>query len=130
MANTEADLARVTLENVGVLAAGQSIAAEDMATVKQRIPLTIAWLIAKGVAIDSDTVNLNDIPDAIFLSLAAAVAYQCAQPFAADVNKRAELKAYAEEAVRDLTLYYRQGFPRRRLKIPHIGRCPIGFVGI
>ena len=75
---TQADLLQEVLENLGVLAAGQTPEQEDLSRVSEKLPSIIALLSATEVVAIPD---INNIPDEWFIPLAACVAYSCKQKF-------------------------------------------------
>lgn len=75
---TQADLLQEVLENLGVLAAGQTPEVEDLARVKEKLPSIVALLSATEVVVIPD---IENIPDEYFIPLAACVAYSCKQKF-------------------------------------------------
>lgn len=75
---TTADLLQEVLENLGVLAAGQTPEQEDLARVSEKLPSIVALLGATEVVYVPD---VNNIPDEWFIPLADCVAYHCKQKF-------------------------------------------------
>jgi hypothetical protein len=75
---TEADLLQEVLENLGVLAAGQTPELEDLARVSEKLPSIIALLAATEIVYIPD---IQNIPDEYFIPLADCVAYSCKQKF-------------------------------------------------
>lgn len=75
---TEADLLQEVLENLGVLASGQTAETEDLARVSEKLPSIIATLSATEVVYVPD---LNAIPDEWFIPLSNCVAYYCKAKF-------------------------------------------------
>ena len=99
MSKTLDELVELVAQNVGVLAAGQLLAAEDRVVIKQRIDPTNEMLGNKAVAYIQD---LDDIPDAYLLPFAAVVARQCAAPFGITGGKLDQLESDAKTGLRDL----------------------------
>lgn len=75
---TQADLLQEVLENLGVLAVGQTPELEDLARVKEKLPSIISLLGATEIVYIPD---IENIPDEYFIPLAACVAYNCKQKF-------------------------------------------------
>jgi hypothetical protein len=75
---TQADLLQEVLENLGVLASGQTPELEDLARIKERLPSVVALLSQTEIVYIPD---IENIPDAYFIPLAACVAYSCKQKF-------------------------------------------------
>jgi hypothetical protein len=75
---TQADLLQEVLENLGVLATGQTPEIEDLARVKEKLPSIIALLGASEVVYIPD---IENIPDEYFIPLSNCVAYQCKAKF-------------------------------------------------
>lgn len=75
---SQADLLQEVLENLGVLAAGQTPEIEDLARVKEKLPSIIALLAATEVVYIPD---IENIPDEMFIPLSNCVAYHCKQKF-------------------------------------------------
>lgn len=75
---TEADLLQEVLENLGVLAAGQTPEQEDLSRVSEKLPSIIATLGATEVVYIPDLAN---IPDEYFIPLSNCVAYYCKAKF-------------------------------------------------
>lgn len=75
---TQADLLQEVLENLGVLAAGQTPEQEDLSRVAEKLPSIIALLSATEVVYIPD---IENIPDEWFIPLAACVAYSVKQKF-------------------------------------------------
>jgi hypothetical protein len=91
---TEADLLQEVLENLGVLAAGQTAETEDLNRVSEKLPSIVALLGASEIVYIPD---LNNIPDEYFIPFAACVAFHCKSKFgligdsAAEVDKDYQL---------------------------------------
>lgn len=75
---TQADLLQEVLENLGVLAAGQTPEQEDLARVSEKLPSIIALLSATEIVYIPD---INNIPQEYFIPLSNCVAYSCKQKF-------------------------------------------------
>lgn len=75
---TQADLLTEVLENLGVLAAGQTPETEDLARVSEKLPSIVALLGATEVVYIPD---LEAIPDEWFIPFSNCVAYHCKQKF-------------------------------------------------
>lgn len=73
---TTADLRLAALQNIGEVAAGETPSAEDQVLVDRVILNTVADYSIDGISID-----LTDVPDFIFESLAAVIAALIAGPF-------------------------------------------------
>lgn len=99
---SQADLVRTVLENLGVLAVGQSVTAEDSDAITRRLASKVADLNARAICFIPDT---DDFEDAYLLPLAAIMAAECATAFGMSGQKKAELDAGvfpAEETLRDI----------------------------
>ena len=77
---TSSDLVLETLANLGVLAAGQTVAPEDFAYIETRLDSIFRKLGALEIVYVADP---NNIPGEFFLDLASIVAGECAQKFGA-----------------------------------------------
>lgn len=75
---TQDDLLQEVLENLGVLAAGQTAETEDLARVSEKLPSIIATLAATEVVYVAD---INNIPEEWFIPLSNCVAYYCKAKF-------------------------------------------------
>lgn len=75
---TRADLVDLVLENLGVLAAGQTAQIEDTRRVDTLAPALIATLKSTEVYYLND---IDNIPEDAFTSLAAVVALGCSSKF-------------------------------------------------
>jgi len=98
---TEADFVSTVAENLGILAAGQTISSEDGAIIRRRMAGTFARLSREELTTVASTA---DIPDAESLALADIVAFDCAVPFGLSSGKLQELAAYADRARDSLRL--------------------------
>jgi hypothetical protein len=77
---TSSDLVLETLANLGVLAAGQTVAPEDFSYVETRLDSIFRKLSALEIIYTADP---NNIPGEWFIDLASIVAGECAQKFGA-----------------------------------------------
>lgn len=77
---TSSDLILEALANLGVLAAGQTVAPEDFAYIETRLDAIFRKLGALEIVYVADP---NNIPGEWFLDLAAIVAGECAAKFGA-----------------------------------------------
>ncbi len=98
---TEADFLDVVAENLGVLAAGQTLSYEDSVTIRRRMAGVFARLAREEL---TTVANTDDIPAAECLALADIVALDCAVPFSISGGKLAELASFAEKARDSLRL--------------------------
>lgn len=98
---TEAEFIDTVAENVGVLAAGQTLSAEDGAIIRRRMVGVFARLAREEL---TTVANTNDIPAAESLALADIVALDCAVPFSISGGKLAELASFADKARDSLRL--------------------------
>lgn len=122
---TQADLATTVLENLNVLAAGQSMSAEDKDVVLRRLPGVAANLNASLIAYIPD---LDDIGDEFFLPLAAIVAYECCTAFGITGAKKQELFAESKRAEEKLRDVMRPRGTRQMLTVEPIGGRRYGLV--
>lgn len=99
MAKTRDDLIELVAQNLGILAVGQSLSADDSSVIDQRIDPTNEWLNGKGIAYIPD---LDDIDDGWFLPFGAIVAFNCAKPFGISGQSLADLKTLHDNAVTDV----------------------------
>ena len=92
MSKTQTDLVVRVLQEIGVLAAGQNPAAEDVVLVTNSLQPVADELAADEIVYVPD---LDDIDDAIFMSLAVCVASRLAGDFGAtfDPMRNAEAEA-------------------------------------
>lgn len=81
MSKTKADLITETLQELGVLAAGQSASSEDTAAVDARIVPLLQDLAIRNVIYIGDA---NAIPDEAFNHLVMRLAEACARKFGRD----------------------------------------------
>lgn len=75
---TQADLLQEVLENLGVLAAGQTPQQEDLARVEEKLPSIISLLSATEVVYIPD---IENIPAEFFIPLSDCVTYHCKSKF-------------------------------------------------
>jgi hypothetical protein len=80
---TSSDLVAKVLSNLGVLAAGQTIAPEDYSTVSTQLDSIFRKLGALEIVYNADP---NQIPGEWFLDLAAIVAGEVSTDFGADAS--------------------------------------------
>jgi hypothetical protein len=85
---TEADLLQEVLENLGVLAAGQTPEIEDLARVSEKLPSIVSLLAATEIVYIPD---INNIPDEWFIPLSNCVAYFCKAKFGITGEAAAEV---------------------------------------
>lgn len=85
---TQADLLQEVLENLGVLAAGQTPEIEDLGRVSEKLPSIISLLSATEVVYIPD---INNIPDEFFIPLSNCVAYQCKAKFGISGDAAAQI---------------------------------------
>ena len=82
---TRSDLISEVLDQLGVLAAGQTPAAEDVAKVDGKLDAVLAELSALDIVTIDDAGAVGpsggEIASEAFLSLATAIAYRCAAAF-------------------------------------------------
>ena len=100
MAKTRADLVLAIMENLGAIAAGQSVSAEDYDTIVRRVDPKNEELNARLVGYVPDT---NDIEDEYFLPFVKIMAAECASIFGIEGAKAEEVKKGGldgEEALR------------------------------
>lgn len=85
---TQSDLLQEVLENLGVLAAGQTPEREDLARVSEKLSSIVATLGATEVVAIPD---INNIPDEWFIPLSNCVAYYCKAKFGITGDAAAEV---------------------------------------
>lgn len=78
MSKTKTELATRALQILGVAAAGQSVAAEDLTLVEGIVDPLVAQLGIQGVTYVGDT---DEIDDAVFLPLARRLALEITSDF-------------------------------------------------
>lgn len=96
---TEAEFLDTVAEQLGILAAGQTLASEDGALIRRRAVATFARLAREELTTAAST---NDIPDAQALALADIVALECAIPFglSGQLNELAAAARAARDSIR------------------------------
>ena len=116
------DLVEFVLQELGVLDAGQPVAAEDAEAVLARLPGKIAELNARDVI----SIDPNVLTEEIILPLAKCLAWECANAFSiGDQTTLARLSAAgardgeAEKLLRDVV---RLRTPRQTLRCEYSGR--------
>lgn len=87
---TEPEFCDTVLENLGVLAAGQTASAEDVAIIKRRMTAVFAQLEQEDIASVPDTENIDD---GQAMPLADVVTLACTAPFGISGQKLMELAA-------------------------------------
>lgn len=102
-AKTRAELVEKTLENLGVLAAGQSPQVEDTARVTNDLDALMAEFKEREIV----DVPADVIPLAYFKPLAAMVAYECRGSFGVGLEEEAKLKNANDEAIMKLKVMTR-----------------------
>lgn len=112
---TEAEFVDTVAENLGILAAGQTLDAESAAIIRRRMTGTLARLAKEEL---TTVANTDDIPDAESLALADIVAFDCVVPFGLSAQL-ADFEALALKARDTLRLVtserpYRDTLPIRR----------------
>lgn len=118
MAKTQAELVQTIAENLGVVAAGQSVSAEDNEVIVRRLEPKNEELNARAICYIPD---LDDIDDAFFLPFAAVMAAELAGAFGIIGSQKQALNAEAikgEAALRDVV---RPRGTRQMLNIEQIG---------
>lgn len=118
MAKTQAELVQTIAENLGVVAAGQSVSAEDNEVIVRRLDPKNEELNARAICYIPD---LDDIDDAFFLPFAAVMAAELAGAFGIIGSQKTQLDAAAvkgEAALRDVV---RPRGTRQMLNIEQIG---------
>lgn len=93
--NTREDLIALVLQNLGVLASGQSPSAEDRETVNLRVDRKLSELGRREIFVGLDADKLDD---AVFLYVADILTFACTSPFGIAGAKRDELGKVAAEA--------------------------------
>jgi hypothetical protein len=109
---TRRDLVDQVLENIGVLAEGQTPSAEQVDRVDKKIDPAFADLNARGVMYIGDT---EEIPVEIFLQLADVVAYRCIQTFGVSTDDEVKLTRRKEAAEKELKTIARPAKTRKVL---------------
>lgn len=112
---TEAEFIDTVAEQLGILAAGQSLSNEDAQIIRRRMAATFARLASEEITtVASD----NDIPADQALALADIVAFDCATPFGLG-GRLGEFSALAEKGIASLRMVtserpYRDTLPQVR----------------
>lgn len=109
MAATRQDLITTVLENVGVLAAGQSAAIEDRAVVDRRIDPKLAELGRREVFVG---LSADALDPSVFLYVADVIAAACLTPFGITGTKAESLvtaATAAEAALRGMARQFDAG---------------------
>jgi len=118
MARTQAELVVAIAENLGVLAAGQSVSAEDNVVIVRRLQPKNEELNARAICFIPD---LDDIEDAFFLPFAAVMAAELAGAFGIIGSQKQALDAAAVNAERTLRDVVRPRGTRQMLAVEQIG---------
>lgn len=90
MAKERADLIQEVAETLNVTGVGETMSAEDRATIDARIEPKVAELSSRGILYVPD---LDDIPDEVFDALATLVAEATAPAFGQPRNPASRLEA-------------------------------------
>lgn len=98
---TEAEFKDTVAENLGILASGQTLSAEDGAIILRRMTATFARLAAEEIVTVASTAS---IPASQALALADIVAFDCAAPFGISGGKLSDLAAFADRGINSLRL--------------------------
>lgn len=115
MAKTREQITRRALEDLGVVASGQDVAAEDVARID--IDATVARLADERVADLAAYVTANDLPDGMFLHFCKIVAADHAASFGVPPDLAAAMRADGEAG---LKLILRRSRPILQLQVPRI----------
>jgi hypothetical protein len=106
MAYTKAQLRVLTLQELGVLAAGETATADDAVLVDAALVRLHARLDDKGLTTKSGTDwTVETVPDAAAESYAFMAAATLASKFGLPADRRTELLALSVEAERELRRY-------------------------
>ena len=105
------------LENLGILAAGQTANVEDSTRVQELLPSVQPFLAAKEIAYIPD---FDNIPQGVFIPLAAVCAYVCHGKFGINGDELVTLKSNSDEAAKDLYTIYRGRPTYQPLKTDYI----------
>jgi len=103
--SSQTDLVRSVLEELEILAAGQSVAAEDEDIILRALPSKVAELNARNVCYIGDT---DDIPDEYFRPLVKIMANEVSGAFGVSAQKKQILIAEggkggdAEQTLKDV----------------------------
>lgn len=112
---TAADFLDCVAENLGILAAGQTLDAESAVTIRRRMVGVFARLVREEL---TTVANTDDIPDAQSLALADIVAFDCAVPFQISGGKTQELAGFAEKALDSLRMVTSERPHKDTLSLP------------
>jgi hypothetical protein len=118
MARTQAELVQAITENLGVVAAGQSVSAEDSVIIVRRLQPKNEELNARAICYIPD---LEDIEDAFFLPFAAVMAAELAGAFGIIGSQKQALEKDATKAEQTLRDVVRPRGTRQMLAIEQIG---------
>ena len=115
MTMSKSDFIATVLENLGVLAGGQTVSAEDRDVIERRMSSVFAQLSAEDLI---DVADEENIDSAAALSLADIVTMNCVTPYGITGQKLMELAA-AESAARErIKLMTREKPHRDTLSVP------------
>jgi hypothetical protein len=124
---TESDFVATVLENIGILASGQTVTAEDRDIVVRRMTSVFAQLAGEDLYEVADPENIED---SVALLLADIVSHACATPYGIQGGKLAELAAGAQAARDGIKLVTRERPHRDTLTVPRFwGRRRGGWDG-
>jgi hypothetical protein len=112
---TKSDFIATVLENLGVLAAGQTVSAEDRDVIDRRMTSVFAQLSAEDLIDVADEENIDNAPA---LLLADIVTLACVTPYGITGPKLAELKVAEREARETIKLITREKPHRDTLVTP------------
>src|ERR1017187_1230287 len=101
---TQEDLVNEILENIGVLAAGQTAQIEDTRRVAELLPSVQKILSAQEIAYIGD---FNAIDEAVFIPLAAVAAYLCRGKFGVSGDDEMALEKLYTQGVVSLKIIFR-----------------------
>ena len=112
---TESDFVSTVAENMGVLAAGQSLSDDDAAVIRRRMTATFARLAREEL---TTIANPDDIPDAQALALADIVALECAVAFGITGQALNDLAGAARGARDSIRMVVSERPHRETLAVP------------
>lgn len=112
---TLSDFVATVLEQIGVLASGQSVTAEDRSIVERRMTAVFAQLAGEDLY---EVADPESIEDSVALLLADIVSHACATPYGIQGGKLAELAAGAQAARDGIKLVTRVRPHRDTLAVP------------
>lgn len=98
MASTKAQIRNDVLEEIEVLAAGETASAEDAATVERKIDQVHAELDALELV----SWPISAVPDSIVMGYVMMVAERCKNSFGINPQKAAELVGSADRGIRHI----------------------------